>query len=62
MIGIVACCWSFIVWQGIQLFVKDGVPGADLLLDLASGSRRRADNFGLLPFIAGTVVVTAARC
>src|SRR5450759_2696722 len=60
MIGIVALLFVFIAWQGIQLFVKDGVPVGQILSptwhpDSTSG----ATSFGLLPFIAGTVFVTA---
>jgi phosphate transport system permease protein len=60
MIGIVAMLFIFIAWQGIQLFVKDGVPVGQILSptwqpDSTSG----ATSFGLLPFIAGTVFVTA---
>ncbi|HEY5487672.1 MAG TPA: phosphate ABC transporter permease subunit PstC [Candidatus Limnocylindrales bacterium] len=60
MILIVALLLVFIAWQGIQLFVRDGVPVGQILSptwqpDRASG----ATNFGLLPFVAATVLVTA---
>jgi phosphate transport system permease protein len=58
MIAIVVLLLLFISWQGIQLFVKDGYslgtilsPTWDPLADTPA--------FGLLPFIAGTLVVTA---
>src|ERR1035437_1221108 len=59
MIAIVAMLFIFIAWQGLQLFLKDGVPVGQILSptwqpDAASGPT----NFGLLPFIAGTVFVT----
>jgi phosphate transport system permease protein len=59
MIAIVALLLAFIFWQGIQLFVKDGVPVGEILSttwqpDAMSGQT----TFGLLPFIAGTVLVT----
>jgi phosphate transport system permease protein len=60
MIGIVALLLIFIAWQGIQLFIRDGVPVGQILSptwqpDPTSG----ATSFGLLPFIAATVFVTA---
>jgi phosphate transport system permease protein len=60
MIGIVALLLVFIAWQGIQLFVRDGVPIGQILSptwqpDPSNGPT----SFGLLPFIAATVFVTA---
>jgi phosphate transport system permease protein len=59
MILIVVLLLAFIAWQGIQLFVKDGVPVTQVFSttwqpDATSGPT----TFGLLPFIAGTVFVT----
>ncbi len=60
MIVIVAALLGFIAWQGVQLFLKDGVAPASILSttwqpDPTVGT----PSFGLLPFIAGTVAVTA---
>jgi phosphate transport system permease protein len=58
MILMVAMLLLFITWQGVQLFVKDGIP---LTAILSSTWNPLADNgpeFGLLPFIAGTIFVT----
>ncbi len=58
MIFLVALLLVFIAWQGLQLFLKDG---ASLATILGSTWNPLADNgpqFGLLPFIAGTVFVT----
>ena len=59
MILIVALLLVFIAWQGIQLFIADHVPVGQILSptwqpDATSGPT----NFGILPFIAGTVFVT----
>jgi len=58
MIAIVALLLVFIAWQGIQFFIKDGYslatvvsPTWDPLADTPA--------FGLLPFIGGTLAVTA---
>ena len=60
MIFIVALLLVFIAWQGIQLFVKDGVPVTQILSPTwQPDSTSEGLNFGLLPFIAGTVCVTA---
>ena len=60
MIGIVTLLLGFIAWQGIQLFLKDGVPVGQVFSatwqpDATSGPT----NYGLLPFILGTIAVTA---
>jgi phosphate transport system permease protein len=59
MIAIVVLLLLFIFWQGIQLFIKDGqslsVIASPNWDPLAEGGAQ----FGILPFIAGTVVVTA---
>jgi phosphate transport system permease protein len=58
MILIVVVLLGFIAWQGVQLFVKDGVAVTDIFSgtwqpDPTSGPT----SFGLLPFIMGTVAV-----
>lgn len=59
MIAIVVLLLAFIAWQGIQLFVKDGVPVGQILSPTwQPNSGNGPTNFGLLPFIAGTVYVT----
>ena len=59
MIFIVALLLAFIAWQGIQLFVKDGVPVAQIFSPTWQPDNTSPNvNFGLLPFIAGTVYVT----
>jgi phosphate transport system permease protein len=60
MIGIVILLLGFIAWQGLQLFLKDGVPVTQVLSSTWQPDSTSPDvTFGLLPFIAGTVVVTA---
>jgi phosphate transport system permease protein len=60
MIGIVILLLGFITWQGLQLFLKDGVPVTQVLSPTWQPDSTSPDvNFGLLPFIAGTVFVTA---
>jgi phosphate transport system permease protein len=57
MIFLVVALIGFIAWQGIQLFVKDGLP---LSTVISSDWNPLADTpaFGILPFIGGTVAVT----
>jgi len=60
MIGIVAVLLAFIAWQGIQLFVKDGVPVTQVFSTTWQPDQTVAGtNFVLLPFIFGTIAVTA---
>jgi phosphate transport system permease protein len=59
MIFIVVLLLGFIAWQGIQLFIKDGVPVGQILSPTwQPDSTSPPTTFGLLPFIAGTVYVT----
>ncbi len=59
MVFIVILLLAFIAWQGVQLFVKDGVPVGEILSTTWQPDRTNgAVTFGLLPFIAGTVFVT----
>jgi phosphate transport system permease protein len=60
MILIVALLLIFIAWQGLQLFIKDGVPVGQIFSPTWQPDRANGDtNFGLLPFMAATVFVTA---
>ncbi|HEX7491304.1 MAG TPA: hypothetical protein VF337_06340, partial [Candidatus Limnocylindrales bacterium] len=60
MIFIVVLLLGFITWQGIQLFIKDGVPVTEIFSSTwQPDSTSTGLSFGLLPFIAGTVFVTA---
>jgi phosphate transport system permease protein len=60
MIGIVALLLAFITWQGLQLFLKDGVPVTQIFSSTWQPDSTSPDvTFGLLPFIAGTLFVTA---
>jgi len=59
MVFMVVLLLAFIAWQGIQLFVKDGVAVGDIFSPTWQPDRTSGDvTFGLLPFIAGTVFVT----
>ena len=59
MIAIVALLLAFIFWQGVQLFVTDGVPiGQILSTTWQPDAMNGPTTFGLLPFIAGTFLVT----
>jgi phosphate transport system permease protein len=57
MIAIVALLLTFIAWQGIQLFVKDG-QSVGLIFDSTWNPLADTPEFGILPFILGTLVVT----
>jgi phosphate transport system permease protein len=58
MVAIVFILLGFIAWQGVQLFVQNGQPvGAVLSTNWSPEDTVPA--FGILPFIAGTIGVTA---
>ena len=60
MIAIVVVLLGFIAWQGIQLFLKDGVPVTQVFSSTWQPDRTVGPTtFGLLPFILGTLCVTA---
>ena len=59
MIFIVALLLAFIAWQGVQLFVKDGVSLGEIFSSRWDPLANGGPQFGLLPFIAGTIFVTA---
>ena len=59
MIFIVALLLAFIAWQGIQLFVKDGVSLGEIFSSRWDPLADGGPQFGLLPFITGTIFVTA---
>ena len=59
MIAIVVLLLAFIFWQGIQLFVKDGVSIGSVLSPKWDPLANGGPQFGMLPFIAGTLFVTA---
>jgi phosphate transport system permease protein len=59
-VGVVALLLIFIVWQGIQLFIRHGVPVTDIFSSTWQPDKASGDVvFGLLPFIMGTILVTA---
>jgi len=49
---------GFITWNGVQIFVKSGVPLGDILSTNWAPTDDPA-SFGILPFVAGTAGVTA---
>jgi phosphate transport system permease protein len=59
MVAIVALLLAFIAWQGIQLFVKDGVSVGTVFSSTWNPLADGGPQFGILPFIAGTIAVTA---
>jgi phosphate transport system permease protein len=59
MVAIVALLLAFIAWQGIQLFVKDGVSVGAIVSPTWNPLADNGPQFGLLPFILGTIYVTA---
>ena len=58
MIAIVTLLLVFIFWQGIQMFVKDG-QSVGVIFDSTWNPLADTPEFGILPFILGTLVVTA---
>jgi phosphate transport system permease protein len=59
MIAIVVLLLTFITWQGVQLFVKDGASIGTILSPTWDPLADGGPQFGILPFIAGTIFVTA---
>jgi phosphate transport system permease protein len=58
MVAIVAMLLAFIAWQGIQLFIKDGVSVGAIFSSTWNPLADGGPQFGILPFIAGTIAVT----
>jgi len=58
MVLMVALLLFFIFWQGIQLFLVNGVTLADIL-STRWAPDSATPSYGILPFIAGTIGVTA---
>ena len=58
MVAIVALLMIFIAWQGIQLFVKDGVSIGEIFSPTWNPLADGGPQFGFLPFIAATILVT----
>ena len=59
MIAIVVLLLAFISWQGLQLFLKDGVSVGEIFSPNWNPLADGGPQFGILPFILGTIVVTA---
>src|SRR5450755_3549434 len=58
MVAIVFLLLGFIAWQGIQLFVHNGQPiGA--VLSTTWSPEDDPISYGILPFVVGTIGVTA---
>jgi len=57
-IVLVALLLIFISWQGIALFVRDGYAVTDVLSPVWDPLAEGRPQFGLLPFIGGTIAVT----
>ena len=58
MVAIVAALLGFIAWQGIQLFVQNGLPISSVI-NTTWSPEDAPISYGILPFVAGTVGVTA---
>ncbi len=58
MIGLVIVMLGFIAWNGVQAFLANGLGLGDLL-STDWGPQNDPPTYGILPFIAGTVGVTA---
>ncbi len=57
MVGIVFVLLGFIAWQGVQLFVQNGVPIGSVLSTVWSPEDAPV-SFGILPFVVATIGVT----
>src|SRR6478735_5406171 len=58
MVLMVALLLGFIAWQGVQLFIVNGVSPSDIL-STKWAPDSAVPSYGILPFIAGTIGVTA---
>lgn len=58
MVLMVALLLFFIFWQGIQLFLVNGVTPSDIL-STKWAPDSATPSYGILPFVAGTIGVTA---
>ena len=58
MVAIVVLLMGFIAWQGVQLFVKDGVGLGAIVSPTWNPLADGGPEFGFLPFITATVCVT----
>jgi phosphate transport system permease protein len=58
MVAIVVALLGFIAWQGIQLFVQNGLPLSSVISTTWSPEDAPI-SYGILPFVAGTIGVTA---
>jgi len=58
MVAIVVALLGFIAWQGIQLFVENGLPISSVISTTWSPEDAPI-SYGILPFVAGTIGVTA---
>jgi phosphate transport system permease protein len=58
MVAIVVALLGFIAWQGIQLFVQNGLPVSSVISTTWSPEDAPV-SYGILPFVAGTLGVTA---
>ena len=58
MVLMVALLLGFIAWQGVQLFIVNGVSLTDIL-STKWAPDSATPTYGILPFIAGTIGVTA---
>jgi len=58
MIAIVVVLLGFIAWNGIQIFLSNGVAIGDVLSTRWFPSSDTSPTYGILPFVAGTIAVT----
>ncbi len=58
MVAIVFTLLGFIAWQGVQLFLHNGLPVTSVLSTTWSPEDEPI-SYGILPFVAGTIGVTA---
>lgn len=60
VVGLVGLLLAFIAWNGVQLFVRSGVPLPQILTATWDPDPQSPPaNYGLLPFVVGTVGVMA---
>ncbi len=58
MIAIVVVLLGFIAWNGIQIFIENGVSIGDVLSTRWFPSSDANPTYGIVPFVAGTIAVT----
>ncbi len=59
MVAIVVALLGFVAWNGVQIFIANAIPASDVFSTTWNPSSEVHPSYGILPFVAGTIGVTA---